>query len=51
MTAHFNLVVLANEKDVDITPDAQKPEATTQDADPSASSATNQTYVKIPSHR
>ena len=29
MTAHFNLAVLANEKDVDITPDAQKPEATT----------------------
>ena len=25
MTAHFNLAVLANEKDVDITPDAQKP--------------------------
>ena len=50
MTAHFNLAVLANEKDVDITPDAQKPEATTQDADPSASAATDQTYVKIPSH-
>ena len=49
MTAHFNLVVLANEKDVDITPDAQKPEATTQDAEPSASAADNQTYVKIPS--
>ena len=49
MTAHFNLAVLANEKDVDITPDAQKPEATTQDAEPSASAADEQTYVKIPS--
>ena len=51
MTAHFNLAVLAKEKDVDITPDAQKPEATTQDAEPSASAADEQTYVKIPSHR
>ena len=50
LTAHFNLAVLANEKDVDITPDAQKPEATTQDAEPSASAANEQTYVKIPSH-
>ena len=49
LTAHFNLVVLANEKDVDITPDAQKPEATTPDAEPSASAADEQTYVKIPS--
>ena len=48
MTTHFNLAVLANEKDVDITPDAQKPEATTQDAEPSASAADDQTYVKIP---
>ena len=50
MTAHFNLAVLANEKDVDITPDAQKPEAITQDTEPSASAADDQTYVKIPSH-
>ena len=49
MTAHFNLAVLANEKDIDITPDAQKPEAITQDAEPSASAADNQTYIKIPS--
>ena len=49
MTAHFNLTVLANEKDVNITPDAQKPEATTQDAEPSASAADDQTYIKIPS--
>ena len=48
-TAHFNLAVLANEKDVDITPDAQKPEATTQDAELSASAADDQTYIKIPS--
>ena len=45
MTTHFNLAVLANEKDVDITPDAQKPEATTQDTEPSASAANDQTYV------
>ena len=49
MTAHFNLAVLGNEKDIEITPDAQKPEATTQDAEPSASAADDQTYVKIPS--
>ena len=51
MTAHFNLVVLANDKDVDITPDAQKSEATTQKTEPSASAADEQTYVKIPNHR
>ena len=33
MTAHFNLAVLADQKDVDINPDAQKPAATTQDAE------------------
>ena len=49
-TAHFNLVVLADPKDVDISPDAQKPTATTQDAEPSASVPDEQTYVKIPSH-
>ena len=50
LTAHFNLAVLADQKDVDISPDAQKPAATTQDAEPSASAPDEQTYVKIPSH-
>ena len=50
LTAHFNLVVLADQKDVDISPDAQKPAATTQDAELSASAPDEQTYVKIPSH-
>ena len=49
LTVHFNLAVLADQKDVDISPDAQKPAATTQDAEPSASAADKQTYVKIPS--
>ena len=39
LTAHFNLVVLADQKDVDISPNAQKPAATTHDAEPSASVA------------
>ena len=51
MTAHFNLAVLANETDINKTPDAQKPEATTLDTEPSASAANEQTYLKIPSHR
>ena len=51
MTAHFNLVVLSNETDVNKTSDAQKPEATTLDAEPSASAADEETYIKIPSHR
>ena len=51
MTAHFNLVVLSNETDITKTPDAQKPEATTLDTEPSASTADEETYVKIPSHR
>ena len=51
MTAHFNLVVLSNETDVNKTSDAQKPEATTLDAEPSASVADAETYVKVPSHR
>ena len=50
MTAHFNLAVLSNETDVNKTSDAQKPEATTLDAEPSASAADEETYVKIPSH-
>ena len=49
MTAHFNLVVLMNETDINKMPDAQKPEATTLDADPSTSTVDEQTYVKIPS--
>ena len=49
LTAHFNLAVLEDQKDVDISPNAQKPAATTQDAEPSASAPDEQTYVKIPS--
>ena len=49
LTAHFNLAVLSNETDINITLDAQKPEATTLDAEPSASAADEETYVKIPS--
>ena len=51
MTAHFNLAVLSNETDVNKTSDAQKPEATTLDAEPSASAADDETYIKIPSCR
>ena len=51
MTAHFNLAVLSNETDLNKTPDAQKPEATTLDTEPSASTVDEETYVKIPSHR
>ena len=50
MTAHFNLAVLANELDTTKTTDAQNTEATTLDAEPSASAADEETYVKIPSH-
>ena len=46
MTAHFNL---SKETDITKTPDAQKPEATPLDADPSTSTADKQTYIKIPS--
>ena len=49
MTAHFNLAVLSNETDITKTPDAQKPEATILDAEPSASTANEDTYVKLPS--
>ena len=49
MTAHFNLAVLSNETDINKTPDAQKPEATILDAEPSASTVDEETYVKIPS--
>ena len=51
MTAHFNLVVLSNKTDINTTPDAQKPEATTPDTEPSASNADEETYIKIPSQR
>ena len=49
LTAHFNLAVLEDQKDTDITPDAQKSTDTTQDPEPSASAPDDQTYVKIPS--
>ena len=49
LNAHFNLAVLEDQKDIDISPDAPKPAATTQDADPSASVPDDQTYIKIPS--
>ena len=49
LNAHFNLAVLEDQKDIDISPDAPKPAATTQDADRSASAPDEQTYVKIPS--
>ena len=50
MTTHFNLAVLANELDTNKTTDAQNPEANTIDAEPSASAADEETYIKIPSH-
>ena len=49
MTAHFNLAVLANETDTNNSSDAQKPEAASLDAEPSASTVDEQTYIKIPS--
>ena len=49
MTTHFNIAVLSNETDINKMPDAQKPEATTLDADPSTSTADKKTYIKIPS--
>ena len=49
MTTHFNLAVLSNETKTNETVDAQKPEATTLDAEPSTSTADEETYVKIPS--
>ena len=49
MTTHFNLAVLSNETDINTTTDAQKLEATTLDAKPSASAPDEETYVKIPS--
>ena len=49
LMAHFNLAVLEDQKNAEISPDAQKPTNTTQDAGPSASAPDEQTYVKIPS--
>ena len=49
MTAHLNLAVLENEIDSNKITDAQNPEANTPDAEPSASAADEETYVKIPS--
>ena len=43
MTAHFNLVVLSNETDINKMSDAQKPEDTTLDADLLTSTADEQT--------
>ena len=51
LTAHFNLAVISNETDITKTSDAQKPEASNLDAEPSASAADEETYVKIPSCR
>ena len=51
LTAHFNLAVISNETDITKTSDAQKPEAITLDAEPSASAADEETYIKIPSRR
>ena len=48
LTAYFNLAVLEDQKDFDISPNAQKPAVTTQNADPSVSAPDEQTYVKIP---
>ena len=51
MTTHFILTLLLKETDITKTPDAQKPEATTLDAEPSASNVDEETYVMIPSRR
>ena len=48
MTAHFNLAFLSNETKTNEIVDAKKPEATTLDAEPSTSTADEETYVKIP---
>ena len=49
MTAHFNLAVLTNKIDQNENSDAQKPEVNNLDAQPSASAANEETYIKIPS--
>ena len=48
MSAHFNLVVLSNERDITKMPDAQKPEANILDAGLSATTQDEETYIKIP---
>ena len=49
LTAHFNLAVLEDQKDLNNSPDAQKSPDTTQDTEPSALAPDEQTYIKIPS--
>ena len=49
LKAHFNLAVLEDQKDLDISPDARKPAVPTQDAELSTSAPDEQTYIKIPS--
>ena len=49
MTSHFNLAVLSNKTKTNETINAQKPETTTVDAEPSTSTADEEMYVKIPS--
>ena len=49
LTAHFNLAILEDQKDIDKSPDAQKSTDNTQDAEPSGSVPDKQTYVNIPS--
>ena len=48
MTAHFNLGVLLNETKTNETVDAQKPEATTLDAEPSTSTADEEITLRYP---
>ena len=48
MTAHFNLVVSSNETDITKMPDAQKPEATILDAEPSASTGMRRPMLRYP---
>ena len=43
LTAHFNLAVLEDQKDINNSPDAQKSPDTTQDTEPSASAPDEQT--------
>ena len=49
MTAHFNKGFLSSKAKTNKTIDAQKPETTTVDAEPSTSTADEETYVKISS--
>ena len=49
MTAHVNSAVLSNETKTNGLIDAQKPEATTVDAEPSTLTADKEMYIKIPS--